>query len=97
MDPLIPIEHIHYQKPKSLLSQVRKVFGFVATKEVPASIPKLAPELTFEDLNPLLAKQLTEVELQIGQLAQMRFEIAEERRKMQCPVRARVTQFEGLI
>ena len=38
--------------------------------------------LAFDELNPLLAKQLSELETQIGQLAQVQFELAEERQKM---------------
>lgn len=38
--------------------------------------------LNFDELNPLLAKQLTEVDTQIGQLAQVQFEMAEERERM---------------
>ena len=41
-----------------------------------------APALAFDELNPLLAKQLSELEVQIGQLAQVQFELAEERSKM---------------
>ena len=38
--------------------------------------------LSFDELNPLLAKQLSELESQIGQLAQVQFQLAEERQKM---------------
>ena len=38
--------------------------------------------LAFDELTPLLAKQLSELETQIGQLAQVQFELAEERQKM---------------
>ncbi len=38
--------------------------------------------LAFDGLNPLLAKQLSELETQIGQLAQIQYEMNEERRRM---------------
>lgn len=38
--------------------------------------------MAFEGLNPLLAKQLTELETQIGQLAQVQFELSQERSRM---------------
>ena len=38
--------------------------------------------LSFNGLNPLLAKQLTELETQIGRFAQMQFEIGRERDRM---------------
>ena len=41
-----------------------------------------AKVLAFDELNPLLAKQLSELETQIGQFAQAQFEIAAEREKM---------------
>ena len=43
--------------------------------------PALEP-LAFDELNPLLAKQLSELEVQIGQLAQVQFELSEERSRM---------------
>jgi len=41
-----------------------------------------AQALAFEGLNPLLAKQLSELEFQIGQLAQVQFELSQERERM---------------
>ena len=38
--------------------------------------------LSFDGLNPLLAKQLSELESQIGQLVQVQFELNQERREM---------------
>ena len=39
-------------------------------------------EMSFEGLNPLLAKQISELETQIGQFAQVQFDLAQERDKM---------------
>ena len=44
--------------------------------------------LAFDELNPLLAKQLSEMEAQIGQLAQVQFQLAEERQKMRFEMEA---------
>ena len=38
--------------------------------------------MSFEGLNPLLAKQISELETQIGQFAQVQFDLAQERDKM---------------
>ena len=38
--------------------------------------------LEFGGLNPLLAKQLSELETQIGQLVQVQYELSEERQRM---------------
>ena len=38
--------------------------------------------LGFNELNPLLARQLSELEMQIGSLAQTQFEMVEERNQM---------------
>ena len=59
---------------KSMLS--RKSSPQDAEEEVTLSM------LGYDGLNPLLAKQLTEVESQIGQLVQAQFEISQERSRM---------------
>ena len=46
------------------------------------------PALSFEGLNPLLAKQLSELETQIGQLAQVQFELGQERQRMRIEMEA---------
>ena len=38
--------------------------------------------LEFSGLNPLLARQLSQLEAQIGQFTQVRFEMAQERERM---------------
>jgi len=44
--------------------------------------------LSFDGLNPLLAKQLSELESQIGQLAQVQFELSNERQRMRVEMEA---------
>jgi regulator of replication initiation timing len=44
--------------------------------------------LSFDGLNPLLAKQLSELETQIGQLAQVQFELGQERQRMRIEMEA---------
>lgn len=44
--------------------------------------------LVFDELNPLLAKQLSEMEAQIGQLARVQFDLAEERQRMRFEMEA---------
>ena len=39
-------------------------------------------QLEFDGLNPLLARQLSEMEGQLGQLVQIQFELSQEREKM---------------
>jgi regulator of replication initiation timing len=49
----------------------------------PRQKPETADQtLSFDGLNPLLAKQLSELETQIGQLAQVQFELSQERQRM---------------
>ena len=62
------------------------MFGFFKnkTKKIPA--PEAA--LSFDGLNPLLAKQLSELETQIGQLAQVQFELGQERQRMRIEMEA---------
>ena len=55
------------------------MFKFFRSKK---SIPKEINTLGFEGLNPLLAKQLSELEFQIGQLAQAQYALSQEREKM---------------
>jgi hypothetical protein len=43
---------------------------------------QMVEALSFDGLNPLLAKQLSELESQIGQLVQVQFELNQERRQM---------------
>jgi peptidoglycan hydrolase CwlO-like protein len=43
---------------------------------------RMTEALSFDGLNPLLAKQLSELESQIGQLVQVQFELNQERRQM---------------
>ena len=60
-------------------------FGLFSRNESKANQKQMgenAPSLAFDELNPLLAKQLSELEVQIGQLAQVQFELSEERSKM---------------
>jgi regulator of replication initiation timing len=46
------------------------------------SSKKQKQALAFDGLNPLLAKQLSELEYQIGQLAQVQFDLSQERERM---------------
>ena len=45
-------------------------------------------DLSFDGLNPLLAKQLSELENQIGRLAQVQFELGQERQRMRSEMEA---------
>mgnify|MGYP000942207717 CR=1 FL=1 len=81
---------LHYSEPKSFFSNAKNwmvslggLFSKKAFLEVNAS-----EELGFGELNPLLAKELTEVEAQLGQLAMIQYEMIEERRRMHSEMNA---------
>jgi hypothetical protein len=72
-----------------ILSGMRSFDALTRLFKKPASL-KSVPEaaLSFDGLNPLLAKQLSELETQIGQLAQVQFELGQERQRMRIEMEA---------
>lgn len=65
----------------------RKTIYFILTllkKQNPAQ----TNALEFTGLNPLLARQLSQLEAQVGQFTQVRFEMAQEREKMRFEMEA---------
>lgn len=59
-----------------------------ALAEADLAAANLSANLSYDELNPLLAKQLSEMEAQIGQLAQVQFQLAGERQKMRYEMEA---------
>ena len=85
---------LYYSEPKtisslmkSLFSGIQNAFAKKATVVIEAETD-FESDLAFDELNPLLAKQLTEVESQLGQLAMIQHEMVEERRRMHAEMRA---------
>ena len=66
------------------MSIIKKIlqFLFKSLRSRNQSTASPEPELSYEGLNPLLAKQLSELETQIGQLAQVQFDLTQERQHM---------------
>ena len=76
----------------SLSRFVRSIF---ASKKSPYLDDEGAQVLRFDGMNPLLAKQLTEVETQIGQLVQAQYEINLERKRMRFEMDALKRSLQG--
>jgi regulator of replication initiation timing len=77
-----------------MFDAIRRMF-----KTSPRRDRRVDTGLSFDGLNPLLAKQLSELESQLGQLAQVQFELSQERQRMRVDMEAlkkAVSQPNGL-
>lgn len=87
------METVYYTEPTSLIKEAEETLHFFKKlfkrkPQPPKFNPNAAIDLSIDGLNPMLAKQLSEVEAQLGRLAQVQFEMASERKKMQLEMNA---------
>ena len=83
-------EFLHYSEPFKVSSWLKKTLAAIMSRAEKKEqfLPPQEFKLSFEGFNPVLAKQLSEVETQLGHLAQVQFEMIEERRRMHAEMRA---------
>lgn len=85
---------VYYSEPTSLFKEAhqfitvaRKLFSFNRSPKQEPMVEHVV-ELSFDALDPILAKQLTEVEVQLGQLAKIQSELSHERMQMKYEMNA---------
>ena len=71
-----------------MINTLSRIFGNRKNRPENTNEREVDTSLSFEGLNPLLAKQLSELESQIGQLAQIQFDLSQERKSMRIEMEA---------